>query len=333
MKRDTGNSDEHEDAEAESLRVKPPLKKVISINGEEVEASSFSDVNIHDFTHFEKEQLLTRRFKSTIRRRDGSESPVTATTSGPKRTFKQIVREMIVADSVLRALRQYNHNSDDDDNDYDDDKPAKTLISQVKSLPPELDKVPVTTGLDKTPDTTELDKTPDTTELDKVPDTTEPDKVPDTTELDKVPDTTELDKVPDTVETTPAEPAPNANSDPLSPSQPKLSTSGNSNSNNNAVLSNSNDTKVVNSETGPVATRNNNVAKKCLTSSNHADSICDNDSKSPAGNPKDVQVALPASDVSASGNTNQTQSSIAPLGSEEKSGKEPDGPVDCCVIL
>ena len=71
---------------------KQPLKKVISINGEMVDANDIENVNIHDFSTYEQEQLLTGQFMKMIRRK-------TYPQMGAKRelrkqlSFQEVARE------------------------------------------------------------------------------------------------------------------------------------------------------------------------------------------------------------------------------------------------
>lgn len=118
------------------------LRKVISINGEEVSAASIQDINIHDFTVFEREQYITRKFMSTIRRKEGrgtrSISEILGSEIEKKSSFKDIARNVIRADNVLRAMQHYHHRSDSEtetDGDDDDDEDCLREQAATCSLP------------------------------------------------------------------------------------------------------------------------------------------------------------------------------------------------------
>ena len=104
------------ESEESSVPEKPKVAKVISINGEEVEASNIDNINIHDFAEFEKEEVMTRKFFSTIRRKT---YPADGSTSGPggrqlkkQLSFHEVVKTVVLAESVLAALKHYSHRSD-----------------------------------------------------------------------------------------------------------------------------------------------------------------------------------------------------------------------------
>ena len=91
---------------------KQPIKKVISINGEEIDVSQ-QDFNIHDFASFEEEDHLTPRFKSTIRRKAGD--------LDRKSSFKDVVHDVMRAERIMKALRHYSHRSDSEQDDTEDE--------------------------------------------------------------------------------------------------------------------------------------------------------------------------------------------------------------------
>ena len=116
------------------------LRKVISINGEEVLASSLHDINIHDYTIFEREQYITRKFMSTIRRKDGrgqrSLSESAQTEMEKRSSFKDIAKNVMRADNVLKAMRHYHHRSDSEsDSDDDDESKSHSGESSPKKKP------------------------------------------------------------------------------------------------------------------------------------------------------------------------------------------------------
>ena len=116
----------------------PRLTKVISINGEEVNASSLAEINIHDYTVFEREQYITRKFMSTIRRKEGrgqrSLSESTDHDKEKRASFKKVAKNVMRADNVLKAMRHYNHRSDSDtDSEDEEEKPEGRAASKKRS--------------------------------------------------------------------------------------------------------------------------------------------------------------------------------------------------------
>ena len=113
-----------------------PLKKVISINGEEVDSSDMESINIHDFAQFEREQHITNEFFSTIKRRsESSEQDLNSPTRKSvhrQRSFKDVARDVIKLDQVLKAFKHYAHRSDSevsDDDDVIDNDNKKLLVN------------------------------------------------------------------------------------------------------------------------------------------------------------------------------------------------------------
>ena len=104
---------------------RPPLKKVISINGEEVEVENLDDVNIHDYATFEHEQHLTHKFKQTIRRKSSDVAPVGNPVDEDKPlpkvpSFKLVARDIMRVENVLLALKHYTHRSDSEPDTEDE---------------------------------------------------------------------------------------------------------------------------------------------------------------------------------------------------------------------
>lgn len=109
LRHGAGNADET-DGVPSALATKKLLKKVISINGEEVDTSDMDQVNIHDYAQFAQEEHITSKFFSTIRRKtfpDGTKPPLKEQLS-----FQFVAREILRAESVLAALKHYSHRSD-----------------------------------------------------------------------------------------------------------------------------------------------------------------------------------------------------------------------------
>ena len=87
-----------------------PLRKVISINGEEVNALDLKDINIHDYASFEHTEHVGSKFMSSIKRRDGA-----------RMSFKNVVKDVIRRERIMRALRHYTHRSDSETEDTDEE--------------------------------------------------------------------------------------------------------------------------------------------------------------------------------------------------------------------
>lgn len=110
LRYNTGNTDSSVD-HPRSLHL--PIKKVISINGEEVEVSSLDDINIHDYASFEQEEHITGKFMSTIRRKSGGLEKVPS--------FKNVVKDVMRAEKIMKAMRHYSHRSDSEPEDTEDE--------------------------------------------------------------------------------------------------------------------------------------------------------------------------------------------------------------------
>ena len=104
------------------------VKKVISINGEEMEASSLDHINIHDYTTFEKEDLITNKFKAGIKRKS-AEGAGRGGLAGM--SFKNVVHTMLHSEAIIKALKHYSHRSDSESDTEDDEKhPAHAPIAE-----------------------------------------------------------------------------------------------------------------------------------------------------------------------------------------------------------
>ena len=114
------------------INPKQPLKKVISINGEMVDANDIENMNIHDFSTYEQEQLLTGQYMSRIRRK-------TYPQSGTKKelrkqlSFHEVTRDVIRVEHVLLAFKHYKHRSDSDTDDSDDDGTGETRKNKASN--------------------------------------------------------------------------------------------------------------------------------------------------------------------------------------------------------
>ena len=86
-----------------------PLKKVISINGEPIETAKFDDIDIHDYTTFEHEQLIGKLINSTRRKTPSEELESKALAEqlkglSKKASFKDVVRNVIRAEHVIKSV-------------------------------------------------------------------------------------------------------------------------------------------------------------------------------------------------------------------------------------
>ncbi len=132
---------------------KPPLKKVISINGEEFEADeTLEDINIHDLATFEHENFFqTDTFIGSIRRKSAPPRSSARTShtqvdrdrtrSYPikKPSFRNVAETVLRTDSILRYLQKYSHRSDSEDTEEEDggtEEPPKTFRSTVSTVRP-----------------------------------------------------------------------------------------------------------------------------------------------------------------------------------------------------
>lgn len=108
---------------------KVPVKQVISINGEQVEAASLEHINIHDFTFFEKEEILGNNFMDTLKRRHLVGATPGAQKTG--RSFKDVARTVLHSENFLEAIKKhYSHRSDSEpDSEEDDKQPAMGLAA------------------------------------------------------------------------------------------------------------------------------------------------------------------------------------------------------------
>jgi len=118
------------DGDAKPLRrEKAPLRPVISINGEIVEASP-SEINIHDYVTFEQEDILTNEFLNSIKRHmspegEGGFAVGSSSRTSAKLKFKNAVSNLLKSDNVLKAMKHYSHRSDSEtDTDDTDESPS-----------------------------------------------------------------------------------------------------------------------------------------------------------------------------------------------------------------
>ena len=97
-----------------------PLCKVVSVNGEDEDVD---DINIHDFTTFEQEQLIGAKFVRKRKAECPDESGDSAEyTVHHLPSFKSAVRAVLTSEAILEALKHYNHRSDTETEEDDDNE-------------------------------------------------------------------------------------------------------------------------------------------------------------------------------------------------------------------
>lgn len=102
-----------------------PLKKVISINGEVVDANDIENVDIHDFSTYEQEDLLSGQY--IIRRKTFPQSVGVKKELRKQLSFQGLVRDIVLAEHVVAAFRRYKRRCDSETGESDtedgDEKP------------------------------------------------------------------------------------------------------------------------------------------------------------------------------------------------------------------
>lgn len=106
-----------------------PVCHVISVNGEDEDVE---DINIHDFTTFEQEDLIGAEFIGRLKRKsvtvDGDLDEQGKKLQHNLSTFRSAVRAVLTTEVILQAMKHYNHRSDSDTEEDEDDSrmPAPT---------------------------------------------------------------------------------------------------------------------------------------------------------------------------------------------------------------
>jgi len=95
------------------------LRQVISVNGQE---EFVEDINIHDFTTFEQEELIGSKFVRKLKRKSAPASVGADVNSSLHHlsSFKSAVRVVLTTETILEAMKHYNHRSDTETEDDDD---------------------------------------------------------------------------------------------------------------------------------------------------------------------------------------------------------------------
>ena len=98
------------------------VRHVISVNGEEEDVEN---INIHDFTTFEQEQLIGPEFIGRLKRKsvttDGDLDEKTKRLQHNLSTFRSAVRAVLTTEVILQAMRHYNHRSDSETEEDEDE--------------------------------------------------------------------------------------------------------------------------------------------------------------------------------------------------------------------
>ena len=98
-----------------------PVRHVVSVNGEEEDVEN---INIHDFTTFEQEQLIGSAFIGKLKRKsvcsDGAASDDSAGVHRGLSSFRSAVRAVLSSEAILQAMKHYNHRSDTETEEDDD---------------------------------------------------------------------------------------------------------------------------------------------------------------------------------------------------------------------
>jgi len=108
-----------------------PVRQVISVNGEEEDVEN---INIHDFTTFEQEQLIGPEFIGRLKRKSvNSEDDSETKLQRNLRSFRSAVRAVLTTEAIMQAMKHYSHRSDSETEDEDDSRspaPTETKPSQ-----------------------------------------------------------------------------------------------------------------------------------------------------------------------------------------------------------
>ena len=111
-----------------------PVRHVVSVNGEE---EYVEDINIHDFTTFEQEDLIGQEFIGRLKRKSvcsvGDLEDKQRELHRGLSTFRSAVRAVLSTEIIMQAMRHYNHRSDSDTED--DDECRSPAPTETKSSP------------------------------------------------------------------------------------------------------------------------------------------------------------------------------------------------------
>ena len=110
-----------------------PVRHVISVNGEEEDVEN---INIHDFTTFEQEQLIGPEFIGRLKRKSVDDDSGKTPSALPRSlsSFRSAARAVLSTEVILQAMRHYNHRSDSETEEDEDDSrtPRPTETGSVE---------------------------------------------------------------------------------------------------------------------------------------------------------------------------------------------------------
>ena len=99
-----------------------PVRDVVSVNGEEEDVN---DINIHDFTTFEQEDLIGSKFFGRLKRKSNDSTRDEGLHCVPlphnRLSFRGAVRAVLTTETIMQAMKHYNHRSDTETEDEEDD--------------------------------------------------------------------------------------------------------------------------------------------------------------------------------------------------------------------
>jgi len=107
-----------------------PFRQVVSVNGEEEDVEN---INIHDFTTFEQEQLIGSEFIGKLKRKSvTSEEDPERRLKRNLSSFRSAVRAVLTTEAIMQAMKHYNHRSDSE-TEEDEDESKSPLPTETKS--------------------------------------------------------------------------------------------------------------------------------------------------------------------------------------------------------
>ncbi|XP_046565932.1 inositol polyphosphate-5-phosphatase A-like [Haliotis rubra] len=140
--------------ESRSSSTKSPRKKVLSINGEHFESDDITDINIHDYAVFEKENDLVPEFRTSIRTRTESgtlipDSLEPVPTKVRRKSFQEIAMQVRTCQKILRQwprirVRHHSSSSEDFTDDHEENNNAdedKSPDNDIKSITTDISHV------------------------------------------------------------------------------------------------------------------------------------------------------------------------------------------------
>jgi len=133
---DKTDSDDQSVTDSTTANGHAPVRQVISVNGEEEDVEN---INIHDFTTFEQEQLIGSEFIGGLKRKsingDGDSEEKTRNLQRNRLSFRSAVRAVLTTETIMQAMKHYNHRSDSETEEDEDDirSPLPTETEPLQS--------------------------------------------------------------------------------------------------------------------------------------------------------------------------------------------------------